>query len=150
MHVRAVIPHYFLEAKEGESIQLGEGFGSRQKGARKKREVALQRCLSGLMNLQRSRSQMILNLIKAQPASFEMQPIPGLQDELSVEIIVAIHTQETCLDDVLLANYSHLHVLPCPNIDPHLMHFRYSFTFFGRHQMNGSLARNPANHSILC
>ena len=123
MHVRAVIPHYFQELKDGEQVQIGEGFGSRQRGARQRRTVALQRCLSGLINLQRSRLQLILDLKQAQPSSFEMRPMSGLQDELSVEIVVAIHTQETCLDDVLLANYAHLRVLPCPNIDPRYLGF---------------------------
>ncbi len=123
MHVRVVIPHYFREVDEGETIQLGEGFGSRQRGARQRRTVALQRCLSGLINLQRSRSQLILDLTQAKSDSFITRSVPGFEDELSVEIIVAIHTQETCLDDVLLANYPHLRVLPCSNTDPRFLGF---------------------------
>ena len=123
MHVRVVIPHYFREVDEGETIQLGEGFGSRQRGARQKRAVALQRCISGLINLQRSKTQLILDLTQAKPVSFSLNPVQGLQDELSVEIIIVIHTQETCLDNVLLANHSCLRVLPCPNIEPKCLGF---------------------------
>lgn len=123
MHVRVVIPHYFREVHEGETLQLGEGFGSRQRGARQKRAVALQRCLSGLINFQRSKTQLILDLMQAKPVVFDMQPEQGLQDEVSLEIIVVIHTQETCLDHVLLANYSHLRVLPCPSTQPMCLGF---------------------------
>lgn len=121
MHVRAVIPHYFQELKAGEQIEVGEGYGSRQPGSRQRRSIAFQQCLLGLINLRRSRKQLILDLVAAQPESFDMRARVGLDEEISIEIVIVIHSQQTCLDAVLLANYQYLRVLPCPNVDPHLL-----------------------------
>ena len=118
MHVRVVIPHYFQELKAGEQIEVGEGFGCRQPGARQRRSIAFQQCLLGLINLRRSRQQLILDLVSAQPESFDMRAHAGLDEEISIEIVVVIHSQQTCLDAVLLSNHQYLRVLPCPSVDP--------------------------------
>ena len=118
MLVRAVIPHYFREINEGETIRLGEGFGSRQRGAKQKRALALQRCLSGLINLRRSNRQLMLDITQAKAEEFDVQSDVRLSKEVSIEIVVAVHSQDTCLDQILLLNHSHLRILLCSDIDP--------------------------------
>lgn len=56
LRVRVAIPHYFRETPEG------SGYGSGRPGAALVRGIALARCLSGLLNLQRSDSDLVLNI----------------------------------------------------------------------------------------
>ena len=124
MHVRAVIPHFFKEADQGQALEIGEGFGCRQPGSRRLRSLSLQRCLLGLLNLQRSLTNAVLNLQTACAEEYNSFCEIGLPSTLSLEVIVVIHSQKYCLDDILL-DFSHaLRVLPCPDIDPRCLGIR--------------------------
>ena len=94
--VRAVIPHYFEESSTPVS-EIGAGFGSRQRGARLARSIALSRCLHGLLNLRRSTKDLQLDLRSAAgiatPASME-------SFELKLEVVVVVQ-QKACLLDVI-------------------------------------------------
>lgn len=59
MRVQVCIPHYFREhADPGENPN---GYGSLRSGARIARSIALSRCISGLLNLQKNQKTLILN-----------------------------------------------------------------------------------------
>ena len=121
MHVRAVIPHYFHEAEEGETIQLGEGFGSRQRGARSRRVLALQRCLLGLLNQATRGQESFLNIKTTKCELVDVHDNNHQFKEVTIEIVVVIQSQQTCLDNVLLDFGDHLRVLPCGIEDPRLL-----------------------------
>lgn len=80
--VRAFIPHYFKELEEA------SGYGSERQGARTARSVALARCLSGLLDLQRGRINVELHIgdktIDHLPVSTTQHP----PESLSVDITV--------------------------------------------------------------
>lgn len=56
MLVRVFIPHYFQE------VEGGTGYGSGQPGSRLARSLALARCISSLLNLQRDKTDVALNI----------------------------------------------------------------------------------------
>ena len=101
IHIRAVIPHFFAEeANTASGIQIGSGFGSRSPGARMTRNIALTRCLLGLLNLRRSRKDLCLNLIHA---SGEDTPETSLyvdSPDISVEIVLVVHDDQFLLESI--------------------------------------------------
>lgn len=82
LRVRVAIPHYFRESAEG------SGYGSGRPGATLARSIALARCLAGLLNLQRSASDLVLNIgercINPTGPGTLQQPLPPLELELHV------------------------------------------------------------------
>ncbi len=83
LQVRVVMPHYFRERPEG------NGYGSSRRGQRLARGLALGRALSGLIALQRSERDLVLNIDRrwldpTPPAQMAGRMLPPLRLELNV------------------------------------------------------------------
>lgn len=101
MHIRAVIPHYFSEDVQKESIsEIGCGFGSRTPGARLSRTIALSRCLLGLLNLRRSRQDLCLNLVQATGKSTPETAVFVDSPDISLEIVLVVHADHFLLEAI--------------------------------------------------
>ena len=110
MHVRVVIPHYFKELDDSEILDVGKGFGSRQKGSRLNRSDAFMRCLLGLINFRHESSDFFLNHVTREA---ELVGSNNANSIVTIEIIVAIFSEKTCLKEVILKLHPFLRVLLC-------------------------------------
>lgn len=101
MHIRAVIPHYFSEDVQKDSLpEIGSGFGCRTPGARLSRAVALSRCLLGLLNLRRSRQDLCLNLVQAMGESTPDTEVFVDSPDISLEIVLVVHADQFLLEAI--------------------------------------------------
>ncbi len=93
MRVQVCIPHYFREhANPGDNPN---GYGSLRSGARLQRSIALSRCITGLLNLQRAAETCQLNISKKRIDHLTNGAAP-------LEIKITICTNgENRLEDVL-------------------------------------------------
>ena len=111
--VRAVIPHYFAEAK-APVREIGAGFGSRHPGSRLARSIAFSRCLQGLLNLRRSSEDLQLDF---RTTSGVATPAAADFFELKLEVVVVVY-QDACLLDVIAPLVPQVQVLRSDLDDP--------------------------------
>lgn len=93
MRVQVCIPHYFREhADPGENPN---GYGSLRNGARLQRSIALSRCITGLLNLQRAAETCQLNI-----SHKRIDHLTNSAEPLEIKISICTDG-ENRLDDVL-------------------------------------------------
>lgn len=111
--VDVYIPHYFRE--EGEE----SGYGSARPGARLQRSIALSRCLSGLINLERRRQDCTINISRK---SIDLFPAKS-EDEIQIRITVCTDGHNR-IDEVLQHYRETVRVIDIQLENPRLLALR--------------------------
>jgi hypothetical protein len=93
MRVQVCIPHYFREHANPEDNP--NGYGSLRSGVRLKRTIALSRCITGILGLQRNRLNSILNY-----GEEKIITSSNLQEELEININLCTD-ESNRIDDVI-------------------------------------------------
>jgi hypothetical protein len=110
MRVQVCIPHYFREhANPGDNPN---GYGSLRSGARLQRSIALSRCITGLLNLQRAAETCQLNI-----SHKRIDHLPNSAEPLEIKICICTDG-ENRLEDVLDLYRNRIEVITLASENP--------------------------------
>jgi hypothetical protein len=105
MRVQVCIPHYFRE--HADASENPNGYGSLRRGARLERSIALSRCISNLVNLQRASHLCVLNHHRGR---IDHRLGHNVQEDLEIRITICTDGKNQ-LDDVLDLHKGRIEIL---------------------------------------